>query len=315
MDKRDQLIMQFSYSDDNVAGTCSDMCPERERLYRRCINNVSEYEGIAMIKSFPLNPQDPQLAHNIRPEPVLRVTMEYICQHILDLDDNQRSAEDICKWFRFLNDRLCAIRMDIADQNLCTPGSIALLEKCVRFHIHCISRLILREPHIIQLQEVNIENLIHAADSLMAMYDNFTSKEPLTNCPNESKFRAFVILLKANVQKSLTNILHKCSTEVKTSKIIGYALRVHMCIQTQDFGKFGLLLFDDTLNESSSYMLACLLSMYFRQMRQRLTWSLKEQLEYVQRRKTAPLSEIVNGMKLSEVAARVNIYSDFDDDG
>lgn len=30
---------------------------------------------------------------------------------------------------------------DITQQSLCDPGSVDLVEKCARFHIHCTARL------------------------------------------------------------------------------------------------------------------------------------------------------------------------------
>lgn len=310
---RDNLIRQLSYSFGDIAGTCRDYCPERERLQRKLANNLDEYERkFVMIKKLPSEPEIAQLPHEIRPEPVLRMTMDYILKNNLDLDDTEtKTIDDICEWFCFLNDRLCCIRHEISIQKLCTPGSISMMEKCIRFHIHCLARLIGVQNCLIQLQSVNMDNLIIAIESLLGMYDRFNSDQSSICCPNEPEFRAFAILLKANEPKSLTNILDKCTMDVKSSKEIECVLKINMCIQSQNIQKFSLLINDDSL----SYMHACLTSIHFRQMRQNLVYSLEKQLQYFKCRKRAPLSILVNGMKLSDVTTRVNIWSDFDDDG
>ena len=71
---------------------------------------------------------------------------------------------------------------DITQQSLCEPGSVDLVEKCARFHVHCTARLC----------ELSMQDL----QTLKHMYYDLSVKG--IHCPCEAEFRAYDVLLHLN---------------------------------------------------------------------------------------------------------------------
>ena len=99
LDARDKIIRQQlrkSIRSKLIKGTCPDMCPEKERLLRELQHQVSFYEkydncdimnnNIA-VKQYIRSSADQEfpLAHELRPVSVLKLTMNYLLQEIIDL--------------------------------------------------------------------------------------------------------------------------------------------------------------------------------------------------------------------------------------
>ena len=72
--------------------------------------------------------QDRPLPHDVRPQPVLQMTMDYLIVEIVDLYGRVPQGE----WYDFLWDRMRSVRKDITLQQLSTPEAAELLEKCAR---------------------------------------------------------------------------------------------------------------------------------------------------------------------------------------
>lgn len=102
---------------------------------------------------------------------------------------------NVSEWYHFLWDRTRAIRKDITQQELCCQGAVELVEQCSRFHIYCSARLVGEEPSVFD-QKINTENLTKCLQTLKYMYHDLQVKNEY--CPNESEFRAYVILLNMN---------------------------------------------------------------------------------------------------------------------
>lgn len=159
----------------SIKGVCPDMCPEKERLSRESKHRVACFELEHGSKSIMNNriavkeysrssaDQETPLSHELRPEPVLKLTMTYLLQNIMDLCDDPDTS--ICDWFHFLWDRTRGIRKEITQQELCSTETVLLVEQCARFHIHSAARLIAEEPQVFD-QKINTENLTKCLQSL-----------------------------------------------------------------------------------------------------------------------------------------------------
>lgn len=181
LDARDKLIRLTTVKNVDInratstQGICSDMCPEKERLSREAKHRVANFElekgskyvmnHYIAVKEYSRSSADQEspLPHELRPEPVLKLTMTYLLQNIMDLCDDPDTS--ICDWYHFLWDRTRSIRKDITQQELCSTETVFLVEQCARFHIHCAARLVAEEPSVFD-QRINTENLTKCLQSL-----------------------------------------------------------------------------------------------------------------------------------------------------
>lgn len=105
LDARDKLIRlrhkslrDLTNTGRNI-GTCTDMCPEKERLQREMEHQVAVYEQVdgcksrmnhaVAVKQYSRSSADQEapLAHELRPVEVLQMTMGYLLHQIVDLSD------------------------------------------------------------------------------------------------------------------------------------------------------------------------------------------------------------------------------------
>lgn len=253
--------------DIKFAGTCKDMCPEKERYLRTARLQVSQFETSedrsAMdhnfaIKQYSRSAADAEipLPQDLRPESTLKLTMNYLLHFIMNLceDDNYEVGE----WFHFVWDRTRGIRKDITMQELCSPVCAELVEQCVRFHIHCAHRLVDQPPGQFD-QKINTENLTKCLQTLKYMYDDL--KEKNIECPNEAEFRAYVILLNLNDSGNFLWEIKQLNRDTLGSSEIRFALDAYFAISHNNYVKF----FD--LVRGSTYLTACILMRYFTQVR------------------------------------------------
>ncbi|XP_068581335.1 germinal-center associated nuclear protein-like [Cebidichthys violaceus] len=113
LEQRDKILRRGrpkrTQLDPGFVGTCPDMCPETERYRRGTWNHLSlfEVDHSAVIKEYsrPSADQEEPLPHELRPLPVLSMTMDYLVTQILD------QGHDNCwEWYGFVWDRTRAIR-------------------------------------------------------------------------------------------------------------------------------------------------------------------------------------------------------------
>lgn len=272
LDARDKLIRLTTARNvdikkaASIKGNCSDMCPEKERLSRIAKHRVASFEleegskqmnhSIA-VKEYSRSSADQEtpLCHELRPEPVLKLTMTYLLQEIMGLCDV--SETNIGDWFQFLWDRTRSIRKDITQQELCSPGTVLLIEQCARFHIHCAARLINEEPQVFD-QKINTENLTKCLQSLKYMYHDLGLKD--IRCPNEAEFRAYVVLLNLHDSNFLWEV-KQLPDDILRSPEIQFAIKVYLAIESHNYVRFFSLV------RSTTYMNACILLRYFTQVR------------------------------------------------
>ncbi|GAB0096316.1 xmas [Sergentomyia squamirostris] len=246
-------------------GTCPDMCPEKERLMRQARLQVANFEmdsrgmlnSRLAVKQYSRSSADQEsaLPHELRPEPVLRMTMNYLLQNIMDLCDV--SDTNLSDWFHFLWDRTRSIRKDITQQELCSQESVLLVEQCARFHIHCSARLIAEDPSVFD-QKINTENLTKCLQSLKYMYHDLALKGE--RCVNEAEFRGYIILLNLQDSNFLWDV-KQLPESVQKSDPVKFAIDVFLAMESNNYVKFFQLV------RRTTYMNACILLRYFNQVR------------------------------------------------
>lgn len=240
-----------------MKGTCLDMCPEKERLWRIYRNMVSQFECKIidsklepsfeiMVKQYARSSADQAnpLPHELRPTNVLVKTMNYLLKNIIyPIESN--IEQDLLNWYDFCWDRMRAIRKDIVQQNLQSIEVITILEQIGRFHIACYDLMLGYPGFDIKL---NTENLNNCIQMLMPMY-----KDSDQQCPNETEFVSYELLMHlGNPQFHIAYDL--LSTEIKKSSEVKFCIKAHTAyLQSCDCITFFKLL------KSTSYMNCCIL--------------------------------------------------------
>ncbi|XP_017164946.1 germinal-center associated nuclear protein [Poecilia reticulata] len=244
-------------------GTCPDMCPEKERYMRETRNQLSVYETVpntevvdhaAAIKEYSRSSADQEepLPHELRPLPVLSMTMDYLVTQIMD-----RGPDSHRDWYDFVWNRTRGIRKDITQQRLCCPVTVALIEKCTRFHVHCAHHLC--EQHMSSFDaKINNENMTKCLQSLKEMYADLATQQ--TFCPLEAEFRQYSVLLKLNDGDILREV-QQFRDEVRKSPEVKFAVQAFTAVSSNNFVRFFKLV------KGASYLSSCLLHRYFNQVR------------------------------------------------
>nr|XP_023016688.1 uncharacterized protein LOC111506005 isoform X1 [Leptinotarsa decemlineata] len=283
-----------------TVGTCPDMCPEKERLMRETQHQVALYEQEEnekcmdqrkAVKQYSRSSADQEapLPHELRPVSVLKMTMCYLMNNIMELCD--KSDVNIGEWFHFLWDRTRGIRKDITQQELCCQGAVELVEQCARFHIHCSARLVAEDPSVFD-QKINTENLTKCLQTLKYMYHDLQLKGE--TCPNEAEFRAYIVLLNLNDGNFMWEV-QQLRQEIQKSNEVKFALQVYSALDKNNYVGFFKLVY------STTYLNACILMRYFIQVR---IIAIKTLLKcYLPRgSKTAyPLSELKNILAFEDI--------------
>ncbi|XP_077135091.1 germinal-center associated nuclear protein-like [Ranitomeya variabilis] len=269
LDQRDKLMRQARVKRTGLdqakvfVGNCPDMCPEKERYMRDTRNQLSLYEFLpgtdkldhaAAIKEYSRSSADQEepLAHELRPLPVLCMTMDYMVTNIMDLGE-----EDYREWYDFVWNRTRGIRKDITQQDLCDKFTVSLMEKCARFHIHCAYQLC-EEPMSSFDSKINNKNLIKCLHSLNKMYQDLQNRGE--TCPREPEFRGYSILLRLNKGDILREV-QQVPESVRNTEEVKYAIQMFAALNSTNFVRFFKLV------RSASYLNSCILHCYFPQVR------------------------------------------------
>uniref|UniRef100_A0A672MLX2 Germinal-center associated nuclear protein n=1 Tax=Sinocyclocheilus grahami TaxID=75366 RepID=A0A672MLX2_SINGR len=269
LEQRDKILRQARPKRTDLdmskvfVGTCPDMCPEKERYMRETRNQLSVFEVIpdtekvdhfAAIKEYSRSSADQEepLPHELRPLPVLSMTMDYLVTQIMDQGEgNYRD------WYDFVWNRTRGIRKDITQQHLCDPETVSLIEKCTRFHIHCAHHLC-QEPMMSFDAKINNENMTKCLQSLKEMYQDLATKE--VYCPNEAEFRQYNVLLKLNDGDILREV-QQFRKGVRESREVDFAVQACAALNSNNFVRFFKLV------SAASYLSSCILHRYFNQVR------------------------------------------------
>ncbi|AEE79223.1 SAC3/GANP/Nin1/mts3/eIF-3 p25 family [Arabidopsis thaliana] len=185
-----------------IVGTCSSMCPERERVTRERLRDLAVFERLygnpskssteIAVKKFcrTLSAADVQ-ASDVRPLPVLEETLRYL----LSLLDSKEHPFEVVHDFIF--DRTRSIRQDLSIQNLANERVIYLYEEMVKFHVISHERLqSCSGTSISSMHHLNMEQLAKTLTSLYNIYD--ANRKPDYIYENEAEFRSLYVLLHLN---------------------------------------------------------------------------------------------------------------------
>ncbi|XP_051565497.1 germinal-center associated nuclear protein-like [Myxocyprinus asiaticus] len=271
LEQRDKILRQARPKRTDLdmtkvfVGTCPDMCPEKERYMRETRNQLSIFEIVpdtekvdhfAAIKEYSRSSADQEepLPHELRPLPVLSMTMDYLVTQIMDQGEgNYRD------WYDFVWNRTRGIRKDITQQHLCDPMTVSLIEKCTRFHIHCAHHLC-QEPMMSFDAKINNENMTKCLQSLKEMYQDLATKK--VYCPNEAEFRQYNVLIKLNDGDILREV-QQFRKEVRESPEVVFAVQAFAALNSNNFVRFFKLV------NAASYLTSCILHRYFNQVRRK----------------------------------------------
>ncbi|XP_040912782.1 germinal-center associated nuclear protein [Toxotes jaculatrix] len=269
LEQRDKILRQGRPKRTDLdlskvfVGTCPDMCPEKERYMRETRKQLSIFEVFpdtemvdhtAAIKEYSRSSADQEepLSHELRPLPVLSMTMDYLVTQIMDQgQDNYRD------WYDFVWNRTRGIRKDITQQHLCCPHTVSLIEKCTRFHVHCAHHLC--EEHMSSFDaKINNENMTKCLQSLKEMYQDLATRH--IYCPREAEFRQYSVLLKLNDGDILREV-QQFRDDVRNSPEVKFAVQAFAAVNSNNFVRFFKLV------KAASYLASCLLHRYFNQVR------------------------------------------------
>ncbi|XP_054471888.1 germinal-center associated nuclear protein [Anoplopoma fimbria] len=269
LEQRDKILRQGRPKRTDLdlskvfVGTCPDMCPEKERYMRETRKQLSVFEFIqdsemvdpsAAIKEYSRSSADQEepLPHELRPLPVLSMTMDYLVTQIMD-----QGHENYRDWYDFVWNRTRGIRKDITQQHLCCPLTVSLIEKCTRFHVHCAHHLC--EENLSAFDaKINNENMTKCLQSLKEMYQDLAMRN--IYCPLEAEFRQYNVLLKLNDGDILRDV-QQFRDEVRNSPEVKLAVQAFTAVNSNNFVRFFKLV------KGASYLASCLLHRYFNQVR------------------------------------------------
>ncbi|XP_067639741.1 protein xmas [Eurosta solidaginis] len=307
---------------ESTKGICPDMCPEKERLMREFQRQVSTFEMCnddegnissishqRAIKEYSRSSADQEvpLAHELRPESVLQMTMLYLMHRIMDLcNDPQTSIAD---WFHFVWDRTRSIRKDITQQELCSLATVQLVEQCARFHIHCAARLVAEDPSVFD-KKINAENLTKCLQSLKYMYHDLRIKG--IHCPCEAEFRSYIVLLNMGDSNFLWE-LKQLPVQIQNSKEIKQSIAFYNALQNNNYVRF----FTMIRETETSYLSACILLGYFNKLRWRAMEAINKSHNWRKNAVLLPLSYLTGilGFEDEKAAAQYFTYHGLKCDG
>ncbi|XP_068959161.1 germinal-center associated nuclear protein-like [Petaurus breviceps papuanus] len=269
LERRDRLLREDQKrivtldKAEALTGTCSDMCPEKERYLREIQSQLSPFETLpgtdkvdhtAAIEEYSRSCAGPEelLLHELRPLAVLSVTMDHLVTHILD--QGEQNYQD---WYSFVCSRTCGIRKDIIHQHLCDPQTVSLMEKCARFHIHCAHHLC-EEPISTFDAPTNKDQITKCLFTLKDMYLDLASEG--TSCRREAEFQAYAILLTLH-QGDVLRQVQQLQPHVRSAPEVQFALQAFTALDSNNYVRFFKLV------QAASYLNACLLHGYFSQAR------------------------------------------------
>ncbi|KAM6934890.1 germinal-center associated nuclear protein [Xenentodon cancila] len=304
LEQRDKILRQGRLKRTDLdmfkvfVGTCPDMCPEKERYMRETRNQLSIFEVIpdtemvdhtSAIKEYSRSSADQEepLPHELRPLPVLTMTMDYLVTQVMDQgQDNYRD------WYDFVWNRTRGIRKDITQQRLCCPRTVLLIEKCTRFHVHCAHHLC--EERLSSFDaKINNENMTKCLQSLKEMYEDLALQQTFCTC--EAEFRQYSVLLKLNDGDILREV-QQFRDDVRNSPQVKFAVQAFTAVSSNNFVRFFKLV------KRASYLASCLLHRYFNQVRAKALKTLNMAHTVGPRSTPFPIEDVVRMLMFHNVA-------------
>ena len=230
------------------------------------------------IKAFQRSAADVKVDNpeNIRTPETLSFTLNYIINELIDLDiydtgkyfktkkNEAYNFQDICS---FVLDRLRSIRQDFIIIN--EKGNFHCInchEKIARFLILCLNQCLDYESFTGHQSSFKlIYEQLNATLTLLREFYHYVDTcngENVYISPNQSEFYAYSILLSFNDKCDMLSLLNKLPDNVKHDEIISTSKKISKSFFSQDFINFFKL-----LRNNKFYLSACLMSLYFKDMR------------------------------------------------
>lgn len=256
-------------------GTCLDMCPVFERVRRALENNVKSLEKDPVtnkisreraVKAFsrPAAGQPPLIPSDVRPPHVLKQTLDYIIDNVLEQLPDAHS---------FIWDRTRSIRQDFTYQNFFGPEAIDCNERIVR--IHLLSLHIMAGSDVEYSQQQELEQLNKALQTLTEIYQDVRNHGGI--CPNEAEFRSYQLISHFR-DPELEREVESLPDDILKSKHIQLALRLRTLMSqnnviergyTNSVGalNFFVEFFRLVFSPETPFLLACLLETHFNEYR------------------------------------------------
>ncbi|KAL6902096.1 hypothetical protein ACP4OV_004972 [Aristida adscensionis] len=231
-----------------IVGTCPEMCPARERAQRERLRDLSVFERVAgdpartspslAVKKFCRTISSTNVqSSDIRPLPVLRITMDYLL-HLLD--SSEHPFEII---HDFIFDRTRSIRQDLSMQNIVNEQAIQIYEDVVKFHITSHQRLArsYQDSDASSLCYLNMEQLTKCLLSLFDMYHIVHKSNMYSN--NEAEYYSCYVLLHLGCKipkmvDSLSLWYGQLATPIRQSKEMVFAKALLRCYHIGNFKRF-----------------------------------------------------------------------------
>ncbi|KAJ6164587.1 hypothetical protein N7470_003259 [Penicillium chermesinum] len=274
-------------------GTCTQMCPEFERVERivqkmvdKCEKAIDPVTGSMepkegrMLKRFRRSAAgyDEQLPSDIRTPATLLQATNYLIRYIINGD------EPLGIIHKFVWDRTRSIRNDLSVQQLTDESqvdmAVKILERIARFHIvslHLLSSPSNEEPFDRHQEREQLNNTML---SLMYYYDDNRGRMQFKN---EAEFRAYHIILSIHDQRhDLEARVQKWPASLVESDQVKVALELHAaaCNTWEHQGALSVSranaiaqgfysrFFNILDSKSVSYLMACVAEIYFNSVRQ-----------------------------------------------
>ncbi|XP_078412334.1 SAC3 domain-containing protein 1 isoform X1 [Cetorhinus maximus] len=193
-----------------LTGTCSGMCPDRERDVRQRQKRLHKFEILEGTAKDRLPKADPQRTVKeysrpaagketaqlceLRPASVLLQTVHYLIDEIVP-----RHQEPWVEVYDYVFDRLRSVRQDMTIQQVSGHIAVTILEKSLRFLL-CASYWLCEEP--IQVFDPKM-NDIHIQECFSWLLANYSTG----NYENEAEFQALAILYNLGSMKAVHHAL------------------------------------------------------------------------------------------------------------
>lgn len=263
LDARDKLLRQQMDKQTRFIGSCTDMCPERERYLRLTfqpsiferdpMNQPDEYAMIKEYRRAGADQKEP-LPNELRTMGALTMTVDFI---VCNLMDDSRSKSNLAlEWYDFIWDRLRAVRKDITQQGICDQQSTILIERCTRFHVHsCYAMNQVKNFDV----DMNKRNLNDCLQMLRQMYNDLRATGSLKS-PGELEFQRYDILLHLNEDLLATNVSMKTAYHQDPTDL-RFITQLFTAYSTRNYYRFFRLM------AQADYMTSCILSLHVNHMR------------------------------------------------
>ncbi|KAI8871519.1 hypothetical protein GQ42DRAFT_144557, partial [Ramicandelaber brevisporus] len=269
----------------SIVGTCQTMCPSYEIAEREFNNTVDRFEMIpdSNPRRFDLDKavkkyvrsgagKEEQVPSELRPEPVLKLTLDYLINEIL------AKHSDLSKTQSFLRDRMRAIIQDTTIQHLRGKIAIELHEKITRFHILSLHVMSDTSGFSEQSDWDVLNNYLQSLDQLYndTRENNIYEATQQLASPNEPEFRAYHIISHIRDANNYRTV-EELPPTVFNTPWVQQALRLQRMAQTSNEINFtygvppnvfpaqirGLEFFRELKSLATPFLMSCLAELSF----------------------------------------------------